>query len=96
MPLYSLQGATCEPGLIAHLVMRKRADDDIKRLIVYAMLSRVRSLSRLRSNGSVAMIRNSIAGGPPSMLAENFEKFFRKHIVDMSKSAKAARAALCL
>ena len=29
-PLYSLQGATCDPGLIAHCIMPKRADEDIK------------------------------------------------------------------
>ena len=32
--------------------------------------------------------------GNPSMLAENFEKLFRKKIEDTSKAAKAARAAL--
>jgi len=93
-PLYSLQGATCDPGLIAHFVMPKRADDDIKWLIVYVMLSRVRSLSRLRSIGLTPKIRKIIEGGPPSMLAENFERLFRKKIEDTSKAAKAARAAL--
>ena len=50
-PLYSLQGATCDPGLIAHFTMPRRADDDIKWLIVYVLLSRVRSLSTHRSVG---------------------------------------------
>ena len=93
-PLYSLQGATCDPGLIAHFIMPKRADDDIKWLIVYVMLSRVRSLSCLRSIGLNAKIRKIIEGGPPSNLAENFEKLFRKKIKDTSKAAKAAKAAL--
>ena len=53
--------------------MPKRADDDIKWLIVYVMLSRVRSLSRLRSIGLAPKIRKIIEGGPPNMLAENFE-----------------------
>ena len=61
-PLYALQGATCDPGLIAHFVMPKRADDDIKWLIVYVMLSRVRSLSRLRSIGLSPKIRKIIEG----------------------------------
>ena len=43
-PLYSLQRATCYPGLIAHFIMRKRADDDIKWVIVYVFLTRVRAL----------------------------------------------------
>ena len=93
-PLYSLQGATCDPGLIAHFIMPKRADDDIKWLIVYVMLSRVRSLSCLRSIGLSPKIRKIIEGGPPSMLADNFEKLFSKKIEDASKAARAARAAL--
>ena len=39
--LYSLQGATCDPGMIAHFIMPRRADDYIKWLIVYVFLSRV-------------------------------------------------------
>ena len=93
-PLYSLQGATCDPGLIAHFIMPKRADDDIKWLIVYVMLSRVRSLSCLRSIGLSPKIRKIIEGGPPSMLADNFEKLFRTKIDDTSKAARAARAEL--
>ena len=81
-------------ALPAHFIMPRRADDDIKWLIVYVMLSRVRSLSRLRSIGLDAKIRKIIEGGPPSNLAENFEKLFRKKIEDTSKAAKAARAAL--
>ena len=93
-PLYSLQGATCDPGLLAHFIMPKRADADIQWLIVYVMLSRVRSLSRLRSIGLTPKIRKIIEGGPPIMLAGNFERIFRKKIKETSKAAKAARAAL--
>ena len=79
-PLYSLQGMTSDPGLIAHLRMPRRADSDIHWLIVYVTLSRVRSLSRLRCIGLDSKIRKIIEGGPPSMLAENFERLFRKKI----------------
>ena len=78
----------------AHFIVPKRADDDIRWLIVYVMLSRVRSLSRLRSIGLSPKIRKIIEGGPPSMLADNFEKLFRTKIDDTSKAARAARAAL--
>ena len=78
----------------AHFVMPRRADDDIKWLIVYVLLSRVRSLSRLRSVGLDTKIRKIIEGGPPSMLAENFEKLFRRKIKDTHAQARAARAAL--
>ena len=79
---------------MAHFIMPKHADDDIKWLIVYVMLSRVRSLSSLRSIGLTPKIRKIIERGPPSMLAENFEKLFRKKIEDTNEAAKAARAAL--
>ena len=92
-PLYSLQGATCDPGLIAHFVMPKRADDDIKWLCIYVLLSRVRSLSRLRSIGLTSKIRRIIVGGPPKMLAEHFEKLFREKIVKTRKAAAEAKAA---
>ena len=84
--LYSLRGAYCDPGLIAHFVMPRRADENIKWLIVYLMLSRVRSLSCLRSIGLTLKIRKIIEGGLPSVLAKNVE--------DTNKAAKAAKAAL--
>ena len=93
-PLYSLQGATCDPGLIAHFTMPRRADDDIKWLIVYVMLSRVRSLSCLRSIGLTPKIRAIIEGGPPAMLAENFERLFRKKIIATHTAAAESRTAL--
>ena len=92
--LYSLQGATCDPGLVAHFAMPTRADHDIKWLIVYVLLSRVRGLSRLRSIGLTTKIRQIIEGGPPAMLAENFEKVFRQKITHTKKTAKAAVSAL--
>ena len=64
-PLYSLQGATCDPGLIAHFVLPRQADHDIRWLIVYVLLSRVRSLSSLRSVGLTSKIREVIEGGAP-------------------------------
>jgi hypothetical protein len=94
-PLYSLQGATCDPGLLAHFIMPKRADDDIKWLIVYVLLSRVRSLSNLRSVGLSTKVRSITEKGPPAMLAESFEKLFRKKIVETRKAAEEAKAALC-
>ena len=93
-PLYSLQGATCDPGLVAHFTMPKRADDDIKWLIVYVLLSRVRSLTCLRSLGLTSKIRQIIEGGPPEMVAKNFERLFRKKIQATKVAAAAAKAGL--
>ena len=74
--------------------MPKRADDDIKWLIVYVLLSRVRSLSRLRGVGLSTKVRRIIEGAPRVMLAENFEKLFRQKIVATTKAAQASKAAL--
>jgi hypothetical protein len=93
-PLYALQGATCDPGLIAHFIMPKRADEDIKWLIVYVLLSRVRRIANLRSVGLDYKIRKIMEGGPPTMIAENFEKKFRKKITATHAAAAAAQAAL--
>ena len=71
--------------------MPRRADDDIKWLIVYVLLSRVRSLSCLRSVGLTQRIRKIIEGGPPAMLAENFEKLFRQKIRLTIQAATSAK-----
>ena len=93
-PLYSLQGATCDPGLVAHFVMPRRADADIRWLIVYVFLSRVRSLANLRSVGLNNSIKKIIEGGPPTMIAENFEKIFREKITATHLAAAAAKNSL--
>ena len=93
-PLYSLQGATCDPGLIAHFAMPNRADSDVKWLIIYVLLSRVRSLKNLRCVGLTAKIRKIMEGGPPDMLANNFERLFPQKIKDTKDAAIAANKAL--
>ena len=65
LPLYSMQGMTAEPGLVAHWVLPSRLDRDIKWLICYVMLSRVPSLKQLISIGLSDKIREIIEGGPP-------------------------------
>ena len=92
--LYSLQGATCDLGLIAHFAMPSRADDDVKWLIVYVLLSRVRSLETLRSVGLTAKIRKIIESGPSKALAGNFERLFRNKIKSTKEAANAAVDAL--
>ena len=91
-PFYSMRGATCGPGLSAHFIMPQRADVDTTWPIACAMQSRARSLSRLHSIGLTPKIREIIEGGPPSMLAENFETLFRNSIEDTIKTTKATKA----
>ena len=49
LPLYSMQGMTASPGLVAHWVLPARVASDIKWLICYVTLSRVPSLKQLVS-----------------------------------------------
>ena len=97
--LYTLQGATTDPGLIAHFDMPSRADDDMKWLIIYVMLSRVRSLDCLKTTAisaekAQALFRKNIEGGPPKIITEVFETHFRATVIRTKKSAKEAKATL--
>ncbi len=74
--------------------MPRRADEDIKWLIVYVLLSRVRSLARLKGVGLTNKIREIIEGGAPALLTENFDKLFRDKIKQTRKAAEEAKAAL--
>ena len=55
--LYGLQGTTADPGLWAHWNMPRRMDPEVKWLLVYVMLSRVRGLDCLVSSGFDDKIR---------------------------------------
>jgi len=92
--LYTLQGTTTDPGLIAHFAMPKRLDNDIKWLIVYVMLSRVRSLDRLASLGLNDNIRKIMEAGPPETLVGNFAKLFHEKAERTRAAAREARIAL--
>ena len=59
LPLYSMQGMTATPGLVAHWVLPPRVASDIKWLICYVTLSRVPSLKQLVSIGLSDKIRGS-------------------------------------
>ena len=65
LPLYSMQGMSAEPGLVAHWVLPPRVDSEIKWLICYVILSRVPSLKQLVSAGLTDKIREIMEGGPP-------------------------------
>lgn len=87
MPLYSMQGTTADPGMVAYWFFPQRCSDTIKWLIVYVMLSRPRSLSGLRSVGLSTKVREIIEQGPPEDLVANFKKLFEKKIQDTKKLA---------
>ena len=51
VPLYSMQGTTADPGLVAYWCFPDFCTETVKWLVVYVMLSRPRSLDTLRSVG---------------------------------------------
>jgi hypothetical protein len=93
-PLYGLQGTTADPGLWAHWNMPARMDPEVKWLLVYVMLSRVRGLDCLVSSGLNEKIREVMEKGPPEMLVGNFNKIFGKKIKATHKAAREARKNL--
>ena len=50
--VHTLQGATCEPGLVCHLTLPKSLSCESRWLLYYVMLSRVRRLQSLRCIGA--------------------------------------------
>ena len=94
LSLYSMQGMTAEPGLVAHWVLPKQSSRDIKWLIVYVIFSRVPSLKQLVSIGLTDKIRDIIEGGPPQELVQTFSNLFDDKIKSTKAAAKEARQRL--
>lgn len=92
--LYTLQGTTAEPGLIFHWSMPRRLESTLRWLVVYVALSRVRSLSSLRSIGLTTAVRRIIEEGPPDKLHTALKRLFGDKIADTDRSAAAAREKL--
>ena len=92
--LYSLQGTTAKPGLIAHFTMPRRTGEGMKWLIVYVLLSRVPSLAQLRSIGLDDKIRAIIQKGPPTWLLDAFERLTKEKHPRTKAACAEARVAL--
>ena len=90
LPLYSMQGMTAEPGLVAHWIVPARLEHDIKWLICYVILSRVPSLKQLVSIGLSSKIREIIEGGPPEGLVQTFNTLFADKIEETHTAALEA------
>ena len=91
MPLYSMQGTTADPGMVAYWFFPQRCSPTVKWLIVYVMLSRPRSLATLTSVGLTDKVRGIIEQGPPEELVATFHKLFDGKIKE-TKSAAAEAA----
>ena len=88
--LYSMQGTTADPGLVAYCFFPQRCTDTIRWLIVYVMLSRHRSLATLKAVNLTQKIRDIIEQGPPDDLVANFDKLFHDKIEETRKLARQA------
>ena len=64
--LYTLQGTTCEPGLIYHFKTPRRLTKALRWTSTYMALSRVRSLQSFQGIGINNEIRELINNGPPA------------------------------
>ena len=94
LPLYSMQGMTAKPGLVAHWVVPARLSSDIKWLICYVMLSRAPSLKQLLSIGLSDKIRDVLASGPPEGVVHLFSTLFAQKIEDTRAAALQAKHRL--
>ena len=92
MPLYSMQGTTSDPGMVAYWFFPQTGSPTVKWLIDYVMLSRPRSLATLQSIGLTDKVRAIIEQGPPEELIATFHKLFDGKIKETkSLAAQAAR-----
>ena len=92
MPLYSMQGTTADPGIVAYWFFPQRCSPSVRWLIVYVMLSRPRSLATLTSVGLTDKVRAIIEQGPPEELVATFHKLFDGKIKETrSVAAQAAQ-----
>ena len=92
--LYTLQGTTAEPGLIYYFKTPKRLSLVMKWISCYMALSRVRSLSTLRSIGLTSDIKELIDTGPPPGGLTRFLQVFGDKIAKTHDEMAAAMTEL--
>jgi hypothetical protein len=83
--LYTLQGTTATPGLIYHFQTPRRLSRLLKWISTYIALSRVQSLSQLRSIGLTTAIKDLINEGPPLGMLTRFLKVFEEKALETAK-----------
>ena len=92
--LYTLQGSTAEPGLIYFFRTPRRLSRMLRWITVYMALSRVRSLSDLRSIGMTPAIRELIDEGPPAGFLTRFLRVFEEKFAMTQKEIEATLTEL--
>ena len=89
--LYSMQGVTARPGMVAYWQLPRVLPNEIKWLVIYVLLSRVPSLSQLQSVGLTPRIRRLMEAGAPENLVQAFQRLFAKTMEETRREARAAR-----
>ena len=89
--LYSMQGVTARPGMVAYWQLPRVLPNEIKWLVIYVLLSRVPSLSQLQSVGLTPRIRRLMEAGAPENLVQAFQRLFGKTMEETRREARAAR-----
>lgn len=92
--LYTLQGATADPGLIFHWRFPSRLTKEMRWLTVYMALSRVRSLAQFRSIGLRDTVRELINNGPPTGMLTRFALLFEDKAAATDVAAEEAMREL--
>jgi hypothetical protein len=92
--LYTLQGATADPGLIFHWRFPALLNKEMRWLTVYMALSRVRSLKQFRSIGLKDIVKALINDGPPSGMLGRFALLFDEKAAATDVAADAAMSEL--
>ena len=92
--LYTLQGTAAEPGLVYYFNTPRRLSKMMKWTACYMALSRVRSLSALRSIGLTSDVRELIDLGPPDGFLTRFLKVFEDKIASTQKDVEDVLAEL--
>ena len=92
--LYTLQGATADPGLIFHWRFPAMLSKEMRWLTVYMALSRVRSLTHFRSIGLKDTVKELINAGPPAGMLDRFSLLFDEKASATNVAAEAAMTEL--
>ena len=92
--MYGLQGTTADPGLVAHWTTPKRMSSDVHWLLVYVVLSRVRSVNTLVAFDFSDTLREVIERGPPDNYVGSFDRLFGSKVHSTRQAAREARQQL--
>ena len=92
--LYTLQGTTATPGLIYHFRTPRRISAVMKWISTYMALSRVQSLSSLRSIGLTTDIKDLINNGPPTGFLTRFLMIFGEKTAQTADEVQKTMAEL--